>query len=344
MKLLTILLTSILSTSWAFASLPSTYMAVANRSDSSISLIDTTTDQVVKTISSQSLGYEFEPMYASHVSGAEVFVVGDRKNNELMIFDDRSGELLKRQPLSAGVFHQWAKPGDTLAVVATDIEKGADLIDIQRDGNGDIKTQKVSFRLSGEHQNGKPHDVVIDAAYFYLTIHDTNTKGINIDKVLKVSRKTLEVVAHHVFSPDVHVGLPQNSPYLLVAEQSGKVNFLTRQNMKIVKTVKMVPGAHGIYWNPEGTQIYSANIASDGPNSLYSISNQQLGSAQLVETLDSGFSKPHNIAVDFVAQRLYLTHSGANDVVSVYDIQNGTQLLGTIQTGANPFGIGFIKR
>lgn len=326
------------------ANLPDSYIVVANRSDSSISILNSKSADLIKNIDMETLGFEFEPMYVSHLKPAEVFVVGDRKKNQILIFDDVSAQLLATVALSEGVFHQWAKPGDNLVVVATDGMAGADLIQITRNTAGrlDIKTDR--FEVSGAKSEIVPHDVVIDDDFFYLTAHDSDQSGKEFDKLLKVSRKSLKIVDSKVFSKDIHVGLPQASPYLIVAEQTGVISFLTRHNMKIVKQVKNVPGAHGLFWNPDGTRLYSANIGSAGPGSLYVIQNTQQGAAQVLSTLDSGFDKPHNLVADFDSNLLFLTHSGMNDRVSVYDISENTKLIKNVVTGANPFGIGIIKR
>ncbi len=328
----------------AQASLPESYAVVANRGDSSLSLIDSARLQVVKTIDAQSVGFEFEPMYASHLRSAKVFVVGDRKGSKLLIFDDSTGKLLMIQPVSKGVFHQWAQPDDNEVVIATDGDLGADLIKIERNQDGTIALTKRHFSIPQNHAGSVPHDVVIDSDFFYLTAHATDSSGKQFDKVFKVNRGSLAVESVVEFSDDVHVGLPQDSPYLIVAEQEGIIHFLTRHNMQVVKQVTDVPGAHGLYWRSDASVIYSANIASFGENSLYVINNQQLGPANLVSTLDSASDKPHNLVADFDSQFVFLTHSGMNNIVSVYDISNGTQFLKTVVTGANPFGIGVVKR
>ena len=97
----------------AFADLPKNSIAVANRGDSSITIIDTSYNTVALEITQKTLGFEFEPMYVSHVSAVGVFAVGDRKNNQLLIFNDKDGKLAKKIPLAKGVFHQWVKPGDS---------------------------------------------------------------------------------------------------------------------------------------------------------------------------------------------------------------------------------------
>ncbi len=328
----------------AQSALPSHYAVVANRGESTISLIDSQSLEVVKTIGEKSVGYEFEPMYASHLSGTGVFVVGDRKASQLLIFDDESGELLLLQPLSKGVFHQWTRPGDNEVVVATDTQPGADLIRITRGENGEISLEKRRFNLPSNHEGSVPHDVVLDDSHFYLTAHAQDASGKMFDKIFKVERETLEVEDVMEFSADVHVGLPQNSPYLLVAEQSGVLNFLTRDDMTVVKRVTDLTGAHGLFWKSDASTVYSANISSRAMGALYVINNKPFGPANLVNILDSSSDTPHNLVADFDNNVLFLTHSGMNNIVSVYDISNGAKLMKSITTGANPFGIGIVQR
>ena len=85
-----------------------------------------------------------------------------------------------------------------------------------------------------------------------------------------------------------------------------------------------------------------ANISSPGLNSLYEINNLHYSFANLVSTVDSNASKPHNIAVDFLNNKLYLTHSGTNDVVSVYDTTKELKLLGTIRLEPIPLALALL--
>ena len=78
--------------------------------------------------------------------------------------------------------------------MATDVDRGADLVKISRDFYGEIQTTVRHFEVSKEHADDKPHDVVVDSDYFYLTVH-SDKDGKEFDKVLKVSRKTLKVVS-----------------------------------------------------------------------------------------------------------------------------------------------------
>ena len=140
------------------------------------------------------------------------------------------------------------------------------------------------------------------------------------------------------------MGLPQKSGNIIVAEQSGALNFVSRKDMSVVSKIENVPGSHGLFWNPEGTRIFSANIASKGPQSLYEINIDSYLGKQSLSVLDTEYSKPHNITVDFKTKQLYITHSGMNDQVSVFDISKKAKLIGTVTTGTNPFGLATINR
>jgi len=54
---------------------------------------------------------------------------------------------------------------------------------------------------------------------------------------------------------------------------------------------------------------------------------------------------PHNIALTPNGRKLYVTHSGPNDKVSIYRIHGNDPvpvLVGDVTTGMNPFGLAFV--
>ena len=70
--------------------LPSRYVVVPNRSDSTITILSTPTGNILKRITAQDTGFEFEPIYASHIKRFNLVLVSDRKNNQVMAFDAKS--------------------------------------------------------------------------------------------------------------------------------------------------------------------------------------------------------------------------------------------------------------
>ena len=67
---------------------------------------------------------------------------------------------------------------------------------------------------------------------------------------------------------------------------------------------------------------------------------------EVINTMDTPYAVPHNIALTPDARRLYITHSGgSSDKVSVFQVGRGGQLTpaGDITVGFNPFGLSFAR-
>ena len=151
------------------------------------------------------------------------------------------------------------------------------------------------------------------------------------------------------FSFDIHLGIPKDSPYLLVPEQTaGRLNFIDKKTFKVITTVENLPGSHGVYWNSDASRVYLANFTSSGPMSVYEV-RQKSGTSSFkakklkVHQLEN--AKAHNITVDFTNQVMFVTHSGPNTdgqlnrKVSIFSVAGDSRFLKTVETGANPLGI-----
>ncbi|MCB0379087.1 MAG: hypothetical protein KDD33_11400, partial [Bdellovibrionales bacterium] len=196
---------------------------------------------------------------------------------------------------------------------------------------------------------------VIDKDFIFVSmmgIEEAN--GDKYDVVLKYDRKNLNLLDQMRFSFDVHLGIPQNSPYLLVPEQTaGRLNFIDKNTFKVVTTVEDLPGAHGIYWNADASRVFLANFTSSGPMSVYEVRQKQGTTsfeATKVESKDLMDAKAHNITVDFENQTMFVTHSGPNvdgelnTKVSLFSTKGDLEFIKTVETGANPLGILLVEK
>lgn len=315
-------------------------VVVANRASGTISIINGKTDEVIKTISLPSASDQAEPMYVVHTPESNRVFVGDRANNRVIVFDDKSFDIEGYVPAGNGVFHMWADPSDAQLWVNNDIDNTSTVIDPE--------TLEVLATVAMPADivtlGGKPHDVILDPSgdFAYVTIVGSSTLN---DFVIKFSTDSFKEVARAEVGKDPHLSLTRKNKLLYVPTQNNNaVYILARKDLSLVK-ILTVPGAHGAAIPRNGKTFYTTNISGGGVDGLYSINtknNELLG-----EAVDTPFPVPHNIVLNRRGSKLYITHSGGTaNTVSVYSISDETnlpELKSTIIVGDNPFGLTFVK-
>lgn len=334
--------------------LPDRYIVVPNRSDSTLTILDTPSGEILKKITADDTGFEFEPIYASSLPALKMVVVSDRLNNNLLFFDNKTFRFLGTAPASKGLFHMWAMPSQKGVFAIADIDRVVDVFKFKRRRNHVFYKHRF-IDVGAESETGKPHDIVADETHVYVTM--LGIEGENVDKedlVLKYDHRSLELEDTLKFSFDVHLGIPEQSPYLLVPETTaGILNYVDKKTFEVVAEVEGVPGAHGIWWNSDASKVYLANFGSQGPESIYEIrqsTDTEIFAAEKVSTQALGDTKAHNITVDFINQVMFVTHSGPaangalNRNVSLFSVKGTPTFIKTIESGANPLGILLVDR
>ncbi len=328
--------------------LPEKYVVVPNRSDSTITLVSTPQGEVIKQITAEDTGFMFEPIYASSLPNYKMVAVSDRRNSQLIFFDINTFKYLGAVPASEGMFHMWPSSDQKTIYAVADIDRVVDIIEINRFGDKVVyKKQQINPGMLFD--SGKPHDIVVDNKYIFVTMIGVEENDGKVDYALKYDRKTLKLLAQKKFTFDIHLGIPKKSRFLLVPEQTaGRLNFVDKETFKVVTTVDNVPGSHGIYWNDDASKVYLANFVSKGPMSLYEV-RQKVGtddySAQVIRVHDLDDAKAHNITVDFENGVMFVTHSGPNvdgmlnTSVSMFSVSGDSRYIKTVTSGLNPLGI-----
>ena len=337
-----------------YSILPDKYVLVPNRSDSTLTILATPSGKILKKITADDAGFEFEPIYASSLAKFKMIAVSDRMNSQLIFFDNRTFKFLGTAPASEGLFHMWPTPKQKELFVVADIDRVVDAIEINRFGDYVVYKHRL-IDVGAEVETGKPHDVVVDKTHVYVTMLGIDAEdGSKEDLVLKYNRRSLKLEAKLKFSFDIHLGLPQQSPYLLVPETTaGKLNYVDKKTFKVVTSVDNLPGAHGVWWNSDASKVYLANFESQGPESIYEVrqkSDTEEFSAEKLSSQDLLDAKAHNITVDFVNQVMFVTHSGPNvdgqlnRNVSIFSVKGKPKFIKTVDSGLNPLGILLVER
>jgi len=314
-------------------------VVVANRGSGSISVIDAITDELVGTYPLPAGENAPEPMYVVYSPAKYRVFVGDRANDRVVVFDARDLSVEATVATGAGVFHMWADPQSQQLWVNNDIDKTTTVID----PNNLAVLATVPTPADLVALGGKPHDVILDpiGRYAYVTV--LGLPGPE-DYVVQFSTATFEEVGRAAVGKDPHVSLARQNSLLYVPSQgSDQVFVLDRETMASVATID-VPGAHGAGMARSGKVFYTTNLPGGGTAGLYAIdtrTNTVIGSGGV----DTPYAVPHNIALTPDSHKLFLTHSGPNDKVTIYDIKANDPLpvlVSEVTVGSNPFGLAYI--
>lgn len=310
-------------------------IVVANRDSGSISVIDSRTDELIGTFPLPDSNAE--PMYVVYSLFGDRVFVGDRANNQVVVFDADDFSVEGTIPAGEGVFHMWAHPLSRQLWVNNDMDNTATVINLLN--LEVIATVPMPADLVAD--GGKPHDVILDKLGRFAYVTMVGFSGDN-DYVVQFSTRTFEEVNRAEVGKDPHLSLTHRNRYLYVpAQNSNKVSVLNRFNLKLVTEID-VPGAHGAGMRLDGRIFYTTNLPGGGTDGLFAINtrtNQVLGST------DTPYPVPHNIALTPLGNKLFVTHSGSADKVTIYSAslrEPVPVLMGEVTVGLNPFGIAYV--
>ena len=318
---------------------PKGEIVVANRGSGSISVIDARTDQLVDTIPLPADENPPEPMYVVYSGKGNFVFVGDRANDRVVVFDADDYSVVTTVTAGNGVFHMWADDRSRQLWVNNDIDKTSTVIDpVTLEV---IATVAMPADLVADGY--KPHDVILDpkGRFAYVTL--LGGSDPDDDYLVQFSTDTFAEVNRARVGKDPHVSLTQNNKLIYVpAQNSNRVSVLNRNTLELVEEIA-VPGAHGAGMSPNGQVFYTTNLPGGGTEGLFAIdtkTNAVIGSA------DSPYAVPHNIVVTG-NEKLFLTHSGPSDKVTVYTVSVATPiplLIGEVTVGKNPFGLAYVPK
>jgi DNA-binding beta-propeller fold protein YncE len=312
-------------------------VVVANRSASSISIIDADKNELLWTVP---LPGTSEPMYVTYNRKLDRLFVGDRKNHRVVVFSAADFSVIGTAPAGKGVWHMWPSPDDRMLWVAADLDKTLTAIDQQT-----LQLKKtVPIPADLVSAGGVPHDVVVDPYGHAVYTAVIGIPGKSV--VVKLSTATGKELARAVVGGDAHLGIGAKDSRLYVpAQEADAVHVLGRFNLAEKRQIQ-IPGAHGITMTRDASRIYVGNLPASGPMAVYTVDlAQQSVVGAPVDVPSDG--KPHNLVLSDDESKLFLTHSGPTAKrVTVLSLASPTQpqVVANLDTAANPFGLIFFRR
>ena len=308
-------------------------IVVANRASSSISVINARTNKVAKTVTVPGAN-KSEPMYVVH-HGREV-LVGDRANNQVVAFDDKSYRVRRRLKAGKGIFHMWAN--ERQLWVNNDIDKTTSVIDL-RSGR-EIKAVPTPADLA--RLGHKPHDVFATRHYAYVSLlGGSDGKGW----VIQFSTRTLKETRRAAVGEDPHLWVRGRRLYV-ASQDANMVHVLDSRTLRRIQNLP-VPAAHGIYMPRGSSNLYVTNISGGGKDGLFMLSTWWR--LRVRDKIDTKYPIPHNIAALPFGRGIYVTHSGATAKQVTIFRRRGflwwsrLVAVGSVEVGLNPFGLAYVS-
>ncbi len=315
---------------------PKGKVVVANRASGTISVIDARSDTLIGTYSLPTGESSPEPMYVTYSKGSGLVFVGDRANNRVVVFDKDDFSVVATIPAGSGVFHMWSDSHDRQLWVNNDIDNTATVIDPMT--LDVIATVEMPADLVGE--GFKPHDVILEPKGRFAYVTMLGGGGEN-DYLIQFSTETFAEINRVPVGKDPHVSLTARNDLIYVPSQNSNiVSVFNRDTLEPV-TELMIPGAHGAGMTPNGKVFYTTNLPGGGTNGLFAIDTK---TNTIIGPTDTPYAVPHNIVVT-KNDKLFLTHSGSSDKVTIYAVSTDEPipaLIGEVTVGLNPFGLAYV--
>ncbi|MBT8382620.1 MAG: YncE family protein, partial [Ignavibacteria bacterium] len=286
------------------------YVVIANRASGNISVINTYTDEITGTYDLPMGSGTPEPMYVVFVKQSNRVFVGDRANNQVVVFSATDFSVETTIPVGNGVFHMWADPQGKQLWVNNDIDNTTSVIDLY--SLQVIATVPTPADLVS--MGGKPHDVILGNGNKYAYVSVLGVTGSS-DYVVQFSTRNFQETGRAPVGKDPHLSLNKSKPYLYVpCQNSDTVFVLNRNSMNLVEAIS-VPGAHGAFMTTNGKVFYTTNLPGGVTDGLFAINTKR---NQVIGSSNTPYPVPHNLVVTNNTKKLYVTHSGgASDKVTV---------------------------
>lgn len=316
---------------------PKGEIVVANRGSGTISVIDVATDQVLHTIALPGTNAPV-PMYVVYVKEHKRVFVGDRGNDQVVVFDAKNYGVVGTIPTGQGVFHMWADPNGKQLWVNNDVDNTATVIEPRT--LSVLATVAMPSDIIAD--GGKPHDVILDPKGRAAFVTFVGVAGDH-DFVVKYDTQSFQETARATVGKDPHLSLTKHNDLLYVPSQDAStVSVFERDDLTLVTEIT-VDNAHGAGMRDDGNIFYTTNIAGGGTGGLVTIDT---GTNSVLGTTDTVIATPHNIALTKKGEKIYVTHSGGTATqVSIYTASKQQPVpvrVGAVTVGTNPFGLAYV--
>jgi YVTN family beta-propeller protein len=289
---------------------------VGNQGNGTVSLIDTATDAVIRTLPDQgSIGAKVQAVVTSSAP-TRSFVV-DAGGNALVVIDVASGRIQARLQVGKAPEGASLSPsGKTIAVCVEDDNQVA-LVD--------VATATVTRKIRTQGRN--PEHCVFSGAERWRVTSNENSGNLDLIDFKKGRSVDVITVPGH---PRGIAWLP-NQPIAYVAnEDTGAVDVINIEQRAVVQSIKTGLRPAGALASADGQRVFVSN-GGDGTVSVIDTATRQV-----VATIPVG-KRPWNMALTHDGKKLYVPNGRSNSV-SVIDTASSA-VVKEIGVGSLPWGV-----
>lgn len=294
------------------------YAYVPNTGSGTISVIDTGSDTVVKTLPAHgTLGKKLLGLAVSD-DGKRLFVV-DAPANGVRVVDAATGKLIQTIPTGKSPEGVEIAPGGQIAAACAEESNQVVLFDPQ--------SLKVidAIKLQGSN----PEHCVFSPDGKWLLASNENSN--NIDVVNVAERKSVKLVP--ALNHPRGIGFtPDGKRAYIANEGANTVQVLAVGSWKTLKTIPTALRTAGIEVSPDGTHVFVANGGAGTVQVINTFSDK------VVASLKVG-GRPWNMAMTQYGTKLYVANGHSNSVSVIDTADTPMKVIKTIPVGKLPWGV-----
>lgn len=285
---------------------------VVNHGDGTVSVIDTASNLVVKTVAvgNQPLGA------AVNAAGTRAYVI-NQLSGSVSVIDTSINGVVETVTVGGGPSGVAVKPPGDLAYVTNRDDKNVSVIDT-------TANMVVATVVVGDNPLG-------------ITVNPAGTPAYVVNKgsddVSVIDTTTNQVVSTiEVGNDPSHIAVSPNGHRVYVTNRSNSsVSVIDTGFNNVIATIQVGALPEGVTVDPSGTRAY---VANSGPNSVSVIDT---ATNEVVKTVEVG-ATPFELALRPDGARLFVANRQGGSVSVIDTATNVVKV--TVDVGVNPAGFG----
>ncbi len=288
---------------------------VGNQGSGTVSVIDTATDSVVRTLPANGKIGEKVQAVLGNRAGTRAFAV-DAEGNALVVVDEHSGAVGPRLAVGRAPEGASLSPsGKTIAVCVEDDNMVA-LVD--------VATEKVTRKIATQGKN--PEHCVFSADERRLLTSNENSN--DVDLIDLVQGRSVALIPT-TLKPRGIAWL-RGQPLAYVAQEGGGVDVIDVGRRALMQSIKTGLRPADAIGSADDRRVFVSN-GGDGTVSVIDTATQKV-----IATIAVG-KRPWNMALTHDGKKLYVAN-GRSNTVSVIDTA-ALAVVQTIAVGELPWGV-----
>jgi 40-residue YVTN family beta-propeller repeat len=289
-----------------------TYAYITN-DDGTVSIIDTATDTVAKTVQ---LGND--PYGIAITPDGTTAYVADNKDNKVYVIDTSTKQVKTSIPVGNSPYGIAITPDGTKVYVANSKDNTVSIIDTAK--NNAMTT------VSGFNA---PFGIAIFGTNAYIT----DSGGSTVSIIDTTTNKVMDPITGLSYPGGIAISPTGTQAY--VSSGHANVVYIIDTKTKNIVTLPVENNPHGVTVSPDGTKVYVANFGSN------SVSIIDTTTKTIINTVQVG-NNPYGISVTPDGTKVYVANHGTDsdpgNTVSV--INTATYKTTTVEVGNHPKAFG----